>query len=388
MNIRNIVVPVLVLLTLAACSFDKQRIDYTTSADQVPPLEIPPDLTNVAANEQYFIPGASGVSAANFSDYSKGVAALPARGVGVVLPTLKNRHMERNGLQHWIVVEDTAENIWPGIKAFWLGMGFRVPVDNPQAGVMETDWLENHGNVPKSYVRRLQGNGKAIDILKSEGIRDQYVTRIERSKDGLSTEIHISCQSMRETFGNKKDGKWMPYEKDPEIEIAMLQLLMDKLGSGAVPAVPKVETAAASAVVPAEESVAAINIQLKETAAGKVIQINEPFDRSWRRVGLALDSAHIATTDKDRSTGIYFVAAPQNIDKKNKKPTSDYQVIVHDKHDVSEVSVVDQSGKSDPEAMRIIDMLYRSLTGSAKGGHPTLGDRSGPPPGDAVRPSR
>jgi hypothetical protein len=45
----------------------------------------------------------------------------------------------------------------------------------------------------------LRGMAKRVDILKSEGIRDQYVTRLERSKDGLSTEIHISRQVMQET---------------------------------------------------------------------------------------------------------------------------------------------------------------------------------------------
>ena len=35
--------------------------------------------------------------------------------------------------------------------------------------------------------------------------------------------------------------------------------------------------------------------------------VNEPFDRSWRRVGLALDRIGFTVQDRDRSQGIYFV---------------------------------------------------------------------------------
>jgi outer membrane protein assembly factor BamC len=388
MKIRNIAVSVLSLLMLAACSVDRHRIDYRTSSAQVSPLEIPPDLTALIANDQYSIPGASGASVANYSEYSKGAAGVDA----AVLPVLNNRHIERNGMQHWIVVDDKAENVWPGVKEFWLEMGFKIPVDNPQAGVMETDWLENHGNVPKSYVRQVQGNGKAIDILKSEGIRDQFVTRIERSKDGLSTEIHISSQVMKATLGaNRNDIKWLPHQNDPEIEIAVLQMLMDKLGSEPGRTAPKAMPAIATALVPGAqaESLAALSVQWKESAAGKVIQINEPFDRSWRRVGLALDAAHIATTDKDRNSGIYFVQSMPDKDKRDAAQQSAYQVTVREIQNVSEVAVVDQNGKSDAETARITEVLYRSLGNSThKGGRPSTGDSLGSPSGDAVRPSR
>lgn len=394
MKIRNIVVPVLALLMLSACSLDKQKIDYRTGSSQVSPLEIPPDLTTIASNDQYTVPGGDGASVANYSDYSKSVSGLSGKGVNgnAVLPVLTNRHLERNGMQHWIVVESKAENVWPSVKAFWSQLGFRIVVDNPNAGVMETDWLENHGNVPRSYVRYTAGNGKAIDSLKSEGIRDQYITRLERSKDGLSTEVHISRQVMQESqSGNRRDIKWLPHENDAEIEVAVLQMMMDKIGTEPNSALAKVKANAASSAaqpsIPAPEVQAVVNVQFKETAAGKVIQINEPFDRSWRRVGLALDSAHIATTDKDRSKGIYFVSTLQEKDKK--KPHNDYQVTVRESAGGSEVTVVDQNGKSDSETAKLTDVLYRTLTSNLnQDGKSAAGDKSGSRTGDAVRTSR
>jgi outer membrane protein assembly factor BamC len=384
---------------LAACSANQQRVDYKTGTSQVPSLEIPPDLTTVATNEQYTIPGGDGSSVANFSDYSKSISGQFGSGSrsNAVLPPLTNMHLERNGMQHWIVVEDKAENVWPGIKAFWLQLGFKIPVENPPAGVMETDWLENHGNVPRSYVRQVAGNGKAVDSLKSEGIRDQYMTRIERSKDGLSTEIHISRQVMQESqSGNRKELKWLPHEADPEIEIAVLQMLMNKLAAGPTQVALKPSEKAASAVpqtpapIAISEVLATVSVQLKDSATGKVIQINEPFDRSWRRVGLALDSAHVVTTDKDRSKGVYFVAPLSDKGKKdNKKQQNDFQVTVIESPDGSDISVVNQNGKSDAETARLIEILYQNLgTNPPKEIRSSPVEKSGSRSGNAVRDSR
>ena len=398
MKIRNIAISILVLSMLVACSANQQRVDYKTGSSQVPSLEIPPDLTTVATSEQYTIPGGDGSSVANFSDYSKSVSGQLGGGNGskAVLPPLTNMHLERSGMQHWIVVEDKAENVWPGIKAFWLQLGFKIPVENPPAGVMETDWLENHGNVPRSYVRQVAGNGKAVDSLKSEGIRDQYLTRIERSKDGLGTEIHISRQVMQESqSGNRKELKWLPHESDPEIEIAVLQMLMNKLANDPPPVVSKSIEKIASAVpqtsapVAISEVLATVSVQLKDSAAGKVIQINEPFDRSWRRVGLALDSAHLVTRDKDRSKGIYFVAPASDKGKKDSKQQNDYQVSVRENHDGSEVVAVNQNGKNDAEAARLIEILYQNLgTNPPREIRSSPVGKSGSRSGDAVRDSR
>jgi outer membrane protein assembly factor BamC len=35
--------------------------------------------------------------------------------------------------------------------------------------------------------------------------------------------------------------------------------------------------------------------------------VKEPFDRTWRRVGLALDRVGFTVEDRDRAKGLYFV---------------------------------------------------------------------------------
>lgn len=348
MKIRNIAILVLAVSALASCGLDKKRIDYKVAASSVPALEVPPDLTTPAANEQYAIPGADGALVANYSDYSKGVSAQPVK--GAVLPELKNVRLERKDAQRWLVVSDKAENVWPAVKAFWLEMGFHIQVDNPQAGVMETDWQENRSNVPQHFMRGVIANGKVLDTLKPAGQRDQYVIRLERSKDG--TEIYVSRQVMEEVpvFG-KKTSKWLPRANDPEIEIAVLQMLMSRLGGEA-------STEASNVTLPASAIAPPANVQLKEVAGGKVITINEPFDKSWRKVGLALDKGRIAVEDKDRANGVYLLRATAVA--KGKK-TDGYQVTVRASGATCEVSVRNAEGESDKESLSIAEALYQNI---------------------------
>jgi uncharacterized lipoprotein len=120
--------------------------------------------------------------------------------------------------------------------------------------------------------------------------------------------------------------------------------------------------------------------KLQDNKGIKSILLGEPFDRSWRRVGLALDHAKLVTTDKDRSKGIFFIAAPLDKDKK-KQP--DYQVIVHENDgSESQVTAVDQNGKNDAETARLIDVIYQNLDKN------TRAEGARPPRGDAVRRSR
>jgi len=37
------------------------------------------------------------------------------------------------------------------------------------------------------------------------------------------------------------------------------------------------------------------------------VEVTEPFDRTWRRVGLALDRGGFTVEDRDRTRGVYFV---------------------------------------------------------------------------------
>ncbi|MEQ1812930.1 MAG: outer membrane protein assembly factor BamC [Candidatus Nitrotoga sp.] len=173
---------------------------------------------------------------------------------------------------------------------------------------------------------------------------------------------------------------------DPELEAAMLQMLAAKLGGfspGPVADAAPITPAPAGTVVeqPIIEKQIASNAKLSETKGGeKIIVLQETFDKSWRKIGLALEQAAIEIHDKDRANGVYFLSTIKTTppekswleslafwraDNKPKtnEPPARYQVIVraHNATD-SEVSVVDQDGRTDDTTLRIINSLFQQLS--------------------------
>ena len=66
------------------------------------------------------------------------------------------------------------------------------------------------------------------------------------------------------------------------------------------------EPAARAAVVQAAIAPERARIDKNADGSYKLI-VDDPFDRAWRRVGLALDRAGFTVVDRDRSRGVYFV---------------------------------------------------------------------------------
>ena len=114
-------------------------------------------------------------------------------------------------------------------------MGFIIAVDNPQVGVMETDWAENRAKIPQSLAP--QTLGKALDQVYSAPERDRYRTRVERSAKASTTEIYISHRGAYEMYvadaNLRQTGRtiWQPRPPDPNLEAEMLTRLMIKLGT-------------------------------------------------------------------------------------------------------------------------------------------------------------
>jgi outer membrane protein assembly factor BamC len=359
------------MLTLAGCgsmSMESKRVDYKAAAAKVPTLEIPPDLTAPAAEDHYIIPEGT-ASVANYSDFAKGNASSSQVRSSAVLPESRSVRLEHNGAQHWLVVDDKAENVWPVIKAFWPENGIVIKTENAQAGIIETDWAENRAKIPKSGIRSILG--KVMDGLYESGELDMYRIRLERSKDGNSTEIYLTQYGKEQVLS--KDGStttWQSRPNDPELENTMLQMLMIKLGGAEAQAQVKTQME-----VPSAQGAVAAPARLQTLPNGsKIILLSEPFDRSWRTVGLALEHGGFVVEDKDRANGVYFLRVEEDAkekgwldklafwrdDEKSRKPAR-YQVTVHEGSAGCEVAVNNGNGESNPNTQRIIDALYKAL---------------------------
>jgi outer membrane protein assembly factor BamC len=299
-------------LSLAGCSslenaLGGDKVDYKSAAAKTAPLEVPPDLTQLARDNRYQ-PQAGSVSASNFQNAAATGPAAAASGAQTVAPQqVGDVRIERQGSTRWLVTSQTPEQLWPQLRTFWTERGFNLAVDTPEAGVMETDWAENRANIPQDLIRR--AIGKVFDSVYDSGLRDKYRTRVERTPQG--TEIYISHRGMEEVVtGQAKDNTtWRQRPSDPGLEAEMLQRLMVKLGVKEQEARTAVAAATpASGAAPAQPAAtgpARARVLSGQPAAA--LQVDEPFDRAWRRVGLALDRTGFTVEDRDRANGVYYV---------------------------------------------------------------------------------
>lgn len=355
MKASNIGVLTLIACALAACSSsgsEKNKLfDYKAAAIKVRTLEVPPDLTPVPANDRYGIPG-SNEEGVRYSDFSKGKLNGAA---GEVLPESRTVRLVRNGNQRWLEVSDKAENVWPVVKAFWQEHGLSIKTENPQAGIIETEWAVNRVKSQDGVHNQFGG---ALEGLYSAAEKDQYHTRLERGQGGKSTEITIRHNGLQEmTEPDKNGNKWQTRPGDPELEATMLQLLMARLSGGSSPSADAQQAAMAAQQSTAAQQPAAISLQTLADGS-KSILLAEPFDKSWRKVSLALEQAGIALEDKDRSKGVFFLKVAQN---KGDLATDAYQVNVRESGKGCEVTAGNAKGASTPDTQRIIDTLYQQL---------------------------
>ena len=264
------------------------------------------------------------------------------------------------------MVDPPADKLWGPIRDFWQENGFVLELDQEKLGIMETDWAENRAKIPQDIFRRTIG--RVFESLYSTGERDKFRTRLERSGEGR-TEIFVSHRGMVEVYASAQKDQtiWQPRAADPELEAEFLTRLMVKLGVSESQA----QAAAASAPVQAAARLATVNNQ-------PVIQIDEGFDRAWRRGGLSLGRSGFTVEDRDRRQGIYFVrfVAPSGAaaekpgffgrifsGSKSDASPARYRVVVRSEDNRSTVSVLDGQGQPDTSgnAARIAQLLVDDL---------------------------
>ncbi|NMM77373.1 outer membrane protein assembly factor BamC [Acidovorax sp. SRB_24] len=349
-------------IALSACSaLDGEKIDYK-SATKGPTLEVPPDLQQLSRESRYTVPG--GVVSANA--LQAGQAAQPSATSTAAAAALGDVRIERDGNQRWLVVKRPADQLWDPVREFWTENGFTLALDQSNVGIMETDWAENRAKLPQDIIRSTLG--KVFESLYSTGERDKFRTRLERAADG-STEIYISHRGMVEVYTSaaKDSTIWQPRPVSPELETEFLRRLMVKLG---VSEEQSKAIAAAPVQLPPSARIASVG-------GAPVLQLDEGFDRAWRRIGLALDRTGFTVEDRDRSQGVYFVryVAP-GTDKekegffsklfgsKGATPPLKYRVVVRSEGNASTVSVLNAAGA--PETSANAQSIVRVLAADLK----------------------
>lgn len=371
---RSIFTPVffglLTAILVGACStaekaFPPKEAEYKTKGRTGPALEIPPDLSADTIEDEMIIPEAT-----TASEYS----ASGSRTVleeAAVLPDQPGMQIERDGDKRWLVISGNPQVVWPKIREFWLQTGFLIDNENPNAGVMQTDWAENRADIPDGGVRKLLG--KVMEFAYSAATRDRFTTRIERGSAPGTTEVFVTHYGVEEVVESGDTGEytstvWRPRPNDPELEAAMLQRMMIYLGTE--------EDKAKRMVARAKDQSRDVRMYKNDDGATWLI-VGEEFSRVWRNTGIALDRIGFTVEDRNRSEGTYYVRYNDPLSqqsssflgklafwKEDEKPSEDpYQVRLRTEADGTRISVEDQNGVPDNSAtaQRILTLLQEQL---------------------------
>lgn len=356
-------------VSLAGCSSlheSEGPVDYRDGARKTVPLEVPPDLTPLARDSRYQ-PQSGSVSASTLGKTPHQVAQAAS---AVALSQAGDLRIERQGELRWLVSRRSAEVLWPQVRQFWLDQGFTLLADNAQAGLLETDWAENRAKLPKDLLRRTLG--RLLDRLYSTSERDRYRIRLERLADG-GTEITVAHRGLQEVYdGKERDTTlWVARPSDPGLEAEMLSLLMISLGNTA-------DSARAAVAASAPALAGRARMVAAPQGNGSQLEVDEPLERAWRRVGLSLDRGGFTVEERDRTQGLYFVryVDPKDAGREGNfftrlfgmedpaiKALGRYRIALKATGNTTQISVLDNQGQPDVSvnAQRIATLLVDEL---------------------------
>ena len=318
--------PILALI-LCSCSFKPltDKFNEVTAPDYVnsskaKKLQLPPDLSEYETSDTYNVPGA----ATSYTDFEN----------------QKNRKIEKvellkdpDGIKlvkagnfRWLIVNKSPDKIWPHLEDFWYEQGFNMKKTNRRLGVMETEWTAAENIEEELSI------GETMDVwlasLTGSDDKTKFRTRLEKGSQANSTEIFISHRNREgidseavQAIARARAGTYDPStaysipeyksddekkeptlpgdseltEVDLEVNAEIMRRLLVFLGMQDLDAKKTIEK---------PEVIVKARLINKN---GPSIELYEPFDRSWRRVSIALDMIGFLTEDRDRSKGLYYV---------------------------------------------------------------------------------
>ena len=214
----------LVLLTACQRDLDLRYLDASVGGS----LELPPDLIRSEAESSFELP------AVFAGDDETARNRIP------VLAKVESLKLEGSEDLYWLSVEEPVDNLYQLVKNFWASEGYRLTVDEPVIGIMQTEWIYKEVGASEdggtNWLEKLFGNQ---DL---SAVQDQFKIRIDRAEDGKSRVYvahrgyeyrHVldsAARSRPQIQGDAPSDDWLARRPDPELEVEMLSRMMIYLG--------------------------------------------------------------------------------------------------------------------------------------------------------------
>jgi outer membrane protein assembly factor BamC len=317
----------IIALIICSCSFKPltDKFNEVTAPDYVnsskaEKLQIPPDLSEYETFDTYNVPGA----ATSYTDFEN----QRNRKIEKVelLKDPEGIKLVKSGNFRWLIVNKSPDKIWPHLEDFWYEQGFNMKKTNRRLGIMETEWT-----TPENIEEELDladTFDSWLDSLSGDDEKTKFRTRLEKGSQANSTEIFISHRKrdganseLLEAVDRMREGSYVPekvysipeYKSDEEkkepvpsgdIELTEIDVQINAEIMRRLLVFLGMQDLDAKKTVEKPQVIVKANLINNN---GKSIELYEPFDRSWRRVSIALDMIGFLTEDRDRSKGLYYV---------------------------------------------------------------------------------
>lgn len=176
------------------------------------PLELPPELIT-SANETVL----TGIQKSEDEALN-------------ILPDPVNARIVKQGNERWLEIDASVEKAWKSVLEYWaLGSVDLVDYD-PEAGLMETQWIEQAAEPKKNGSAFLNvARNIVTSFTKTNTSLDKFRLRFERVSENKSL-MYVSHRSIarQELQFTKKlnEFEWVELPSDPEREAVLLQNLV------------------------------------------------------------------------------------------------------------------------------------------------------------------
>ncbi|MFM1896839.1 MAG: hypothetical protein RLZZ385_1913 [Pseudomonadota bacterium] len=270
------------LMLLTGCNYltgengyfrDRQG-DYLKAPIE-PDMQVPPNLDSYTLDPLYVIPVMVEPPTDEFASRVPRPQPLDTnRPEGVVI--------QRVSGEAWIVIAATPQQVWPRVRDYWTGGGTVLDYENPQAGIMETGWLDN-----------------ATDPTRLERIR----VRIEPGLRAGSSEIYVLHLDRFRTEPPPALVTWPEASLSEGRGYEILEQISQYLAD-------RTDIYSSSSASLLAGNLAGDSKATFKTGAngGQVLDIRIGYARAWAQMAQALERAGISVLNSDRDAGEVRVA--------------------------------------------------------------------------------
>ncbi len=270
----KLMLPAVLLSLCTGCGFlfgddgmfrDKSQ-DYK-KAREVPPLRLPEGQDDQALGELYPVPPINEkVLLAGKFEVPRPAPIAP----GVEDEQVRIQTMGDDG---WAVINTAPGQVWPQVRAFLSSAQIPVARVDASAGIIESGWVN----------------------LEGASMASRFQFRIDQGVQRGTSELHVLQMSQAGDVNN-----WPASSNSPSEENEMLRAVAQYIANSA-------DSTPVSMM--ADQAISAVGkISIQEGPDDDMyIRLSLPYDRAWASVGRSLEESNFEITDRDRSTGKYYV---------------------------------------------------------------------------------